>query len=94
MFNNSLININKNISICFTGDIALSKYYEDAKSVGSFISDEIKNYIQETDYAVFNIEGPICENRGTEVKTFRHVSNDKLVDILRILHNTKSSIWN
>ena len=84
----------KEISICFTGDIALSKYYEDAQRDGSFISDVIKNYIQEADYAVFNIEGPICENRGTEVKTFRHVSNEKLVDILRILHNTKSSIWN
>lgn len=75
--------------ISFTGDVAFSRYYRDKYDDPNLISQELVEFLNDSHYGVFNIEGPMCE--PTQAGTFIHSNNPAALGVIQRL---KGNIWN
>ena len=50
----------KEVKIAFTGDIAFSRYYKDKVEDFGIVAPELADFLTDTDYGVFNIEGAMA----------------------------------
>ena len=80
------------LNITFTGDIALSKYYADAKVPDLVFSGKIKDFLGDSDACLFNIETAIGERK--KVFQFSHVSSEEIFNLLNSLCPPERQIWN
>ena len=82
----------ESLKISFTGDIALSKYYANAKVTDIEFSGKIKDFLRDSDACLFNIETAIGKRKGTLL--FSHVSSEEIFNLLNSLCPPEKQIWN
>lgn len=63
-------------SISFTGDIAFSKYFKDHWDK-DFLDENIKNFLNDSDHVVANVECPLTNSVVTSKMEISHFSNPK-----------------
>ncbi|MBR3352203.1 MAG: CapA family protein [Lachnospiraceae bacterium] len=77
-------------SIVFTGDICFTQYFKDINS--NCISEDIKEFVYNTDYCVGNIEGAVFSlTEEKEKKEFLHYSDERAA---KYLSDMGINVWN
>lgn len=78
-------------TISFTGDIAFSKYFSESWKNPEFIHSDIKDFLNNSDYVVANIESPFTVGDIKSDRPLNHTSNPKAVECLKEIN---ANIWN
>lgn len=79
------------MKIAFTGDIAFSKYFKLAYENENLLSNEIIEFLSETDYTVANVEAPVTNGETSAIKPLVHVSHPRLAETLKKIN---ANVWN
>ena len=81
------------IGLAFTGDIAFSKYFQDAWRDSELVAPELIDFLRSAAYVVPNVEGPLTNNRMVrgDSATPAHASDPRAADWLCRLNGT---VWN
>lgn len=82
---------NKCIRIVFTGDISFSGYFSNRWQDSGVMSDEIKAYLNASDYVIANIESPIS---NLEISSDRKLNHKSPPEAVQYLKNNNVRIWN
>ena len=61
-------------TLTFTGDIAFSKYFKDHWEK-EFLDEEIKDFLQEADHVVANVESPLTDSGISSKMEISHLTN-------------------
>jgi len=85
----------KESTIVFTGDIGFDKYMDGKWDDNSLLSDEIKDFIKQSDHVVINVEGPIAESVTAPdrngVLQLKHTMHPGAV---KMFNSIGADIWN
>lgn len=79
------------ISIAFTGDIGFSKYFKDTFKRDDLMTDEVVDFLADTDYTVVNVEGAVTKATATVTKDLIHANDPGAIDWLLKLNG---NVWN
>lgn len=83
------------VSLTFTGDIGFDRYMDEKWNDKELISDEVLDFLLETDHLIINVEGPLVpvpSNTETEgVKQLLHTMNP---EAKKVFAKMNADIWN
>jgi len=79
------------ISIAFTGDVGFSKYFKDTFKRDDLMTDEVVDFLADTDYTVINVEGAVTKATATAQKPLIHANDPGAIDWLLKLNG---KVWN
>ena len=77
------------VSVAFTGDIAFSKYFTGAYE-RDFISNEVKDFLRNSDHVVANVEGCITAGNFARPGGLKHATSP---DAIPTLLDLGAKIW-
>ena len=77
-------------SISFTGDIAFSKYFKDHWDK-EFLDEEIKDFLNNSDHVVANVECPLTDTAISSDRAINHFSNPKAGEWFK---GISADVWN
>ena len=78
-------------SIAFSGDIGFSKYFKDTFKREDLMTDEVVNFLSDTDYTVINVEGAVTKITATAQKPLIHSNDPKAIEWFLKLNG---NVWN
>ena len=79
------------MKVALTGDIAYSRYFKTAYQTPNLLSEEIIDFLSNSDFTIANVEAPIVNPEKANNGTFIHVSHPKIVEMLRSIN---ANVWN
>ncbi|MBO7276244.1 MAG: CapA family protein [Clostridia bacterium] len=80
--------------IAFTGDFAFTKYFAPYVRSDDVISQEIRDYLCDSDHTVVNVEGAVQTAETNEIGTFVHANPKDIVYQTKQINGTIWSIAN